>query len=500
MRWKFILAIVFLLVSGGFIFAITEGSSPSEVSITVFEIRYETFDGDTTDFDNYSESELSNLSGVVLEKTLYGMVEFNEPLDIMSMDGGDYIVDFDSDLEISNNLINVDEYNLPGINKSANLSIYGLSYVIPLIYHNGALCSDCVLISYSGGILKFNTPEFEGAYYAREGAEYCGDGICNSDEDCNSCPEDCGSCPDDGGGGGGGGGGGTTDPDEPDDIYTGEFNFYVNPTEIFVEMGKGTYYRKTVTVVNNGTKDIAIGIFVDSVDEFVFPEIRSFLLPTGESREVRLDIYVSDKRLADVYVGKIRFQSSYVTREVNSVLDVKERDALFDIRTEILKKYVNPGSRVRANISLINMGDLRNFDVELEYKIIDFDKNLYTVKKEDFAINRTYNNIFYLDVPKDIPMGNYLFYSRVLYPVSNVSASSYDTFTVEKISLLSWILLIVIILLLMYLVYRWYKSKRYEIFEKFRQDILRKKQREKISGMIPKQVVKEKLSKVPELP
>jgi len=500
MRWKLIFGLIFLLVSAGFIFAVTEGTSPSEVSITAFDIRYDTFDGLTTDFDTYNEVELSDMPGVILEKISYGKVEFQENLDIMSMDGGDNIVDFDADLEISDNLINVDEYNLPGINKSAILSLYGLSFVGPLIYHNGVECTTCTLIDYSGGILEFSTTEFEGAYYAVEGAEYCGDGICNNGEDCNSCPGDCGECPDDGDDTGGGGGGGDTPDDEPDDTYTGEFDFKVAPDDFFIEMGKGTYYRKIIEVTNNGTKDISINVYVEGLSDFVFPDIRSFSLAAGESRDIRLDIYVSDKRFADVYVGKIRFQSAYVERYVEGVLDVKERDALFDIRTEVLKKYINPGGRVRANISLINMGDLRNFDVELEYKIIDYDKNVYTLKKEDFAINRTYNNVFYLDVPKDIPIGNYLFYSKVLYPASNVSASSYDTFTVEKVSYLSWILLIIILLLMMYFVYRWYKSKRYEIYEKFREDLIKKREKAKLSGMSFKRKPKEKVSNVPELP
>jgi hypothetical protein len=507
MRWKLIFGLIFLLVSVGFIFALSEGGSISEATINVFEIRYETFDGDTTEFSDYNEEELSNLSGIILEKTLYGKVEFGENLDIMSMDGGDMIVDFDADLNISDNLINVDEYNLPGINKSAVLYIYGLDFVEPLIYHNGVECTTCTLLDYSAGILRFSTTEFEGAYYVMEGGEYCGDGICNNGEDCNNCPGDCGECEGGGDEGGdtgdiGGGGGGDIPPvdDITGDIIPGEFDFYLDPTTFSVEMGKGTYYRKVITVTNNGTKDLPISVYVEDLGDFIFPEVRFFMLAPGESRDVRLDIYVSNQRFADVYVGKIRFQTSLVTRYTKAILNVKERDALFDIRTEVLKKYVNPGSRVRANISLINMGDLRNFDVELEYKIIDFDKNVYTLKKEDFAISRTYRDTFYLDVPKDIPIGDYLFYSKVTYPPSNVSASSYDTFVVEKISYLSWILLIIIILLIMYFVYRWYKSKRYEIYEKFREDLLKKREERKLSGMTSKVKKKQKIKEVPELP
>ena len=179
---------------------------------------------------------------------------------------------------------------------------------------------------------------------------------------------------------------------------------------------------------------------------------------TVNPKILRFDIYVSNSREADVYVGKIHFLTSQVRKETNVILQVNEREALFDIRTEILKKYVIPGGRVRANVTLINKGDLRNFDVHLEYKVIDFSKNEYTIKKEDFAIGHTYSDVFFLDLPKDIALGNYLFYARVSY--KDVNASSYDTFVVEEISVFSWYLLILIILLAMYLAYRIYKNKQ----------------------------------------
>ena len=197
--------IILILLSLVFIFAAAEGSSSSEVHISGFRILYETFNGDTTEFSDFNELELSDLSDVILEKTTYGKVEFNENLDIMSMDGGDLLVDFDSDLEISSNLINVDEDLLPGINKSANISLYGIAYNLPVIYNNGIVCTTCDLISYTGDILKFLTPLFEGAYYAREGGgAVCGDGVCEGDETSVTCPADCLITPPGGGGGGGG--------------------------------------------------------------------------------------------------------------------------------------------------------------------------------------------------------------------------------------------------------------------------------------------------------
>jgi len=211
-------------------------------------------------------------------------------------------------------------------------------------------------------------------------------------------------------------------------------------------------------------------IVVDRLKDYIFPEVKSFTISPGEIREIRFDIYVSDSVAADAYLGKINFVSKYISKATDFVLLVNNKDALFDIRTTVLKKYVNPGGRARANISLINMGDLRNFDVNLEYKILDFERNEYTIKEEQFAINLTHNNIYFLDTPKDMPIGNYIFYSTVRY--KDINATSYDVFTIEKISYISWLILIIIILILMYITIKWYKDRRRELLEKTKQNIL----------------------------
>ncbi|NCN51398.1 hypothetical protein GW931_00090 [archaeon] len=493
-RGYFILLVLVLTIA----FVVSDTAFPTEVEINALQFIYNNYNGLTTNFDSLNETQVSNMTNVTLERTSYGKIEFEEGLDAFVLRGSDWIVNFNQDVNITDNLIVVDNYEMPGINKQAVISIYGLSYIDPVIYHNGILCSDCVRLSYSGGILKFRTPSFTGPYYARENpaTEYCGDGTCNNGETCDTCSSDCGTC--DTSDTGGGGGGGETTTNETD-VYAGIYDFKIFPELVEIQAKKGTYIQKKVRVENNGSSPINIGVYVTEVTDFIFPEIKSFTLQPGEVREIRFDVYVSEKRAADVYLGKIIFYNLYRQREADVVLQVLEREALFDIRTTVLKKYINPGGRVRANISLINMGDLRNFDINLVYKAVDFDKNEYTIKEEQFAINQSYNNIFFLDLPEDIPIGNYVFYSQVYY--KDINASSYDTFVVEKISYIAWILLILIILVLMYLVYRWYKERKAKLYSGFK----KKEESKKTTvltkeGKTKKEDVKIEEGEVPILP
>ncbi len=453
-RTFLILFLLIINVSGCFA---VEGNYLSEINVAPLQILYSTFDGDTTEFNDYNQTDLYDISGIVLEKSEYGKVLFLENLDIVSMADDDWIVDFDTNFQINSNAVYADDSKLIGINKSARIYFYDVDFIEPVIYHNGAICSsECSFVSYSSGIYIFDVSSLDGAYYIREKIPdtYCGDGVCNGGETYITCPADC----DAPSSGGGGGGGGTTLPEEDEGSTNENYDFYVSPLVFDSEISKGSYFRKVIYVINNGSSPMSVNLYVSNLTSFIFPEVYSVYIEPGEIKPVNLDIYVSKTVPADLYTGKINFRSTYVRRSMGVLLNVKESDALFDLKINLLKKYIFPGGRVRANVTIINMGDLRNFDVDFLYKVIDYDKNNYSFKKEQFAINQTHKGEFFIDLPTDIPVGNYIFHGVVSY--GNVNATAYDIFTVEKVSFLSWIILILIILVLMYLSYLWYKNRK----------------------------------------
>jgi hypothetical protein len=82
-------------------------------------------------------------------------VNFTEVLDLRSGP------DIDTFMGIWLNLTSIDTVQLPELNTSASIILYGLPFIEqPIIFRNKAICSDCSVISYSGGTLEFTVPHF----------------------------------------------------------------------------------------------------------------------------------------------------------------------------------------------------------------------------------------------------------------------------------------------------------------------------------------------------
>lgn len=101
-------------------------------------LSFSSFDGLTTNLSLYNQTELSNFSGLVLEKTGFGKIEWNNPVNAYQ--------DFDSNVDIGQNYIYVDSASLNStLNSSANLSFYNVEFDTFEVYKDGEVCGDCVV-------------------------------------------------------------------------------------------------------------------------------------------------------------------------------------------------------------------------------------------------------------------------------------------------------------------------------------------------------------------
>ncbi|MDH3324942.1 MAG: BspA family leucine-rich repeat surface protein, partial [Candidatus Peregrinibacteria bacterium] len=117
-------------------------------------VYYATFNGSTTDFNSLDPTSLQNVSDATLERTQYGKIVWNNPVNATS-------ADFDTNVNISHGFVGVNSSALDStFNSSANLTLYNLPFAQPVILMDGVECSDCVILNYSGGDLTFNVSHF----------------------------------------------------------------------------------------------------------------------------------------------------------------------------------------------------------------------------------------------------------------------------------------------------------------------------------------------------
>jgi len=139
----------------------------------------------STNFSDFSDEELANLSGVIFIND-YGSISFLDNISIL----GDMILD--GNIIVSDNLIFVNSSALPEFNSVAELTLRGLGFTVPRILRDGVVCDDCAIVGYSNGTLVFNVSGF--SEYVVEESPSCSDGILNQDESEIDCGGSCSAC------------------------------------------------------------------------------------------------------------------------------------------------------------------------------------------------------------------------------------------------------------------------------------------------------------------
>jgi hypothetical protein len=127
------------------------GYESSLVIIAGQPATYDKFEGDTTDFNNV---DIEAVYQPVLEIMQYGKIVWNGLVNASGMD-------FDSYVFILNRTVTVDISNLhDSFDSSANITLYNTGIKSPVLLRDGLLCTDCELISFDNGNIRFRVDHF----------------------------------------------------------------------------------------------------------------------------------------------------------------------------------------------------------------------------------------------------------------------------------------------------------------------------------------------------
>lgn len=265
-----------------------------------------------------------------------------------------------------------------------------------------------------------------------------------------------------GGGSGGGDGGG---------IPIEEFSLDKKLIEVSLLQGESREANFEITNVLNKNLDITIE-FLD-LENFVLISEEKFQVSPFAKKIVNLNFFAPSRLLPGLYLGKIIVKTPLTQKTINVILEVKNREALFDINLEVLPQYklVAPGKKISVLIEMANIG-LRGtaVDVDLHLFVMDLDKNIiYDVSKETLAVKTELSLTRKVDIPSDIDYGTYIILGEITY--GNITASSYDTLEVTEKNAFSsvWIIFLLILLILIF-----YARKKYSENKEYFRNILKK--------------------------
>ncbi|MFP4400437.1 MAG: hypothetical protein ACLFPQ_01020, partial [Candidatus Woesearchaeota archaeon] len=207
-------------------------------------------------------------------------------------------------------------------------------------------------------------------------------------------------------------------------------SFDLDKDVIQMEAFTGSLTRETITIKNNDDSPVNYSLELKDLEKFVSLSEKEFTLNPGEEKILNLDFYFDSELVSDVFMGQVLIRSGKSSKGVNVILDLKEKNPLFDLEVDCLHDSVDAGDSIGAVINVINMGELENFDIYVNHAIRDLDGETYISREESIAITKKLETVLELDVPKDLPDGQYAYYVQIRY--NNVTASGYDLFTVGE--------------------------------------------------------------------
>lgn len=245
-----------------------------------------------------------------------------------------------------------------------------------------------------------------------------------------------------GGGGGGGGGGGTS---------ITAFDLEKNLME--VSLIQGETKTEKIKIKNVGSSKITINIEPFDLENFVLIEENNLTLNPGETKEVEIHFFALQDTLPNVYFGKIVFSSGTFKESVVAVIQLKQKQSLFDVNVGILPNYktTSPGKKISSLIDLTNIG-LRGtaVDVSLSLYLTDDEKNkISEVSEEVLAVKDNLTITRKIQVPNSLKVGTYFLIADLRY--NNITASSYDSFNVEAAKSSNIFLILALIILILIL-------------------------------------------------
>src|SRR3989344_2023286 len=215
-----------------------------------------------------------------------------------------------------------------------------------------------------------------------------------------------------------GGGGGSALREK---ITSEKSSIKLNKKAIKVRLKQGERTSDFLKIYNDGDFPLNLSIRIEPSVDFAVIEnsadAYNLNLNPGEGKNI--EVKISGLNLEpEVYIGKIIVEGGEIKEIIPLIVQIDSKGlSLFDVSVDIPEKYrlVGVGKIAAADVRIYNLGTTEKINAEIEYSILNLDRDVIDKEKDNVVIQTQFQKIKEFKLPKYIPPGKYIFSVKITY-------------------------------------------------------------------------------------
>ncbi|MBU2104579.1 MAG: hypothetical protein KKF67_02285, partial [Nanoarchaeota archaeon] len=208
----------------------------------------------------------------------------------------------------------------------------------------------------------------------------------------------------------------------------------------------------SIKITNNDESEQNFNLYFDGLEGVAFLNETEFKLGQGQSKELK--IYLKDEKGdIEIYLGVLVIETLKSKKKIPIMLTVEDKDKIFAIVHNIVPAYeeIRPGGKLKVDVTIYNLADNKLHNIEARYFIKNFDNELILSEDKSIVIDKgRLGMIESVDIPEDIPYGDYVFITSINYDGVKSIAANLFTISEKKEGIFSGDLKFFVIVLLIF--------------------------------------------------
>ena len=213
--------------------------------------------------------------------------------------------------------------------------------------------------------------------------------------------------------------------------YPKKEGFSTNTIFLKLNLPLGGEFVKNIKITNQESVEQNFNLYLNNFKDLVTIKNKEFSLGAKEFREVEIS-FKDNKKEIGTYPGKLIIETQMLKREIPILLNIEDENRIFIISQTGIPKYTNvyPGGKLGMEIKIFNLQSYISYKVKVKYSIKNLDDELILSEEEELVIKESFGTAKIIDIPKDVPLGNYVFITSLGY--DNTKSTAGYLFSISK--------------------------------------------------------------------